>query len=129
VIGDDTEEGTGEGEGVGVGDEEGRQRDRDRLENLISQISTLAQPGVAQTQQMGPAQIRYMYDIGGDSIFANPQQEALFASPYGARTAQAPVIQNNVNFPSFNPIAKKQKGGIIERNDDLLRLLQILGEY
>jgi len=78
---------------------------------------------------MGPAQIRYMYDIGGDSIFANPQQEALFASPYGARTAQAPVIQNNVNFPSFNPIAKKQKGGIIERNDDLLRLLQILGEY
>jgi hypothetical protein len=49
-----------------------------------------------------PLELEYQYDIGGDSIFANPQQAALFSSPYGKAAAQ---------------------GGLIDRNEDLLRLI------
>ena len=48
------------------------------------------------------AELKYQYDIGGDSIFANPQQAALFGNPYGKAAAQ---------------------GGLIDRNEDLLRLI------
>ena len=47
-------------------------------------------------------ELKYQYDIGGDSIFANQQQAALFSNPYGKAAAQ---------------------GGLIDRNEDLLRLI------
>ena len=47
-------------------------------------------------------ELKYQYDIGGDNIFANQQQAALFANPYGKAAAQ---------------------GGLIDRNEDLLRLI------
>ena len=75
-----------------------------------------------QMQQMGmfdgakttvtnpdPFQLDYTYDIGGTSIFANPQQETLFATPYGDPRG------TTRNFA--------QGGQVIDRNDMLLKLL------
>jgi len=56
-----------------------------------------------------PFQLDYTYDIGGTSIFANPQQEALFATPYGDPRG------TTRNFA--------QGGQVIDRNDMLLKLL------
>ena len=39
-----------------------------------------------------PARIGYVYDIGGSSIFATPQQEQMFISPY----AQGGVVEDDV---------------------------------
>ena len=65
-----------------------------------------------------PARIDYLYDISGDSIFATPQQEQLFASPYGRRTVQQPTQQ-----PVQPTRLAAAKGGLLRRNDELLRLL------
>ena len=54
----------------------------------------------------------YLYDF--ESVFANPQQEALFGSPYGAA-------------PTANPRGGSfAQGGQIEDKNDML--LRILGE-
>ncbi len=60
-----------------------------------------AQQRVATTQQKGVAEIDYLYDISGESIFATPQQQSLFASPYA-------------------------RGGAVKDSTD--RLLKIIGE-
>ena len=60
-----------------------------------------AQQRIATTQQKGVAEIDYLYDIGGESIFATPQQQSLFASPYA-------------------------RGGAVKDSTD--RLLKIIGE-
>jgi hypothetical protein len=52
--------------------------------------------------------IDYLFDVYGDEIFATPQQKELFTSPYGSRT----------NLPQ-----RAARGGMIEQNDELLRLL------
>jgi hypothetical protein len=65
-----------------------------------------------------PARIDYLYDISGDSIFATPQQEQLFASPYGRRAVQQPTQQ-----PVQPTRLAAAKGGLLRRNDELLRLL------
>jgi hypothetical protein len=67
-----------------------------------------AQPTVATTQQMGVADIDYLYDF--DSIFATPQQEQFYASPFGGYG------------PSGFGVAAA-KGGLLKRNDELLKLL------
>tara|TARA_R110000737_G_scaffold98141_3_gene132367 strand:- start:977 stop:1390 length:414 start_codon:yes stop_codon:yes gene_type:complete len=65
------------------------------------------------------AQIDYFYDF--DTIFANPQQAQLFASPYGDVRQNQPV----------NPSDVKRKrgfseGGQVEDENDML--LRILGD-
>ena len=60
-----------------------------------------AQQRIATTQQKGVAEIDYLYDISGESIFATPQQQSLFASPYA-------------------------RGGAVKDSTD--RLLKIIGE-
>ena len=55
------------------------------------------------------AEIDYLFDVYGDEIFATPQQKELFASPYGSRTELPPQ--------------RVAKGGIIQTNDELLRLI------
>jgi len=69
-----------------------------------------------------PMNINYLYDIGGDNIFATDQQAALFGSPYdgsrsqpsGSRMGQ-PLLPNRTGFA--------QGGQIEDENDMLLRLL------
>lgn len=42
-----------------------------------------------------PLQLRYLYDISGPSIFATPQQEQMFVSPYGS-FARGGVVEEDV---------------------------------
>jgi len=79
-----------------------QQQERD-FEERARELATLqaAQQRTATTKQMGVAEIDYMYDLFGDSIFATPKQESLFTSPYA-------------------------KGGAVKDRTD--RLLKIIGE-
>ena len=65
----------------------------------------------------------YMYDIGGDSIFATPQQEGMFGSPFGQRDAMQPANQPLRPFSRASGFAQ---GGQVEDENDML--LRILGE-
>jgi predicted RNase H-like HicB family nuclease len=56
-----------------------------------------------------PFQLKYMYDIGGESIFATPTQESLFTSPYDTRRQATGFLS----------------GGMVEDETDAL--LRILG--
>jgi hypothetical protein len=68
------------------------------------------------------AQIDYLYDIGGDSIFATEQQAGLFASPYGTKRGQ-PQPANNPMGPMARASGFAQGGQVEDENDRLLRLL------
>jgi len=68
------------------------------------------------------AQIDYLYDIGGDNIFATEQQAGLFASPYGTRRVQ-PQPANNPMGPMARASGFAQGGQVEDENDRLLRLL------
>ena len=86
-----------------------QQQEQDIRERLEQEQQRLMQPRqVAPTDPIELAQIDYLFDVYGDEIFATPQQKELFTSPYGART----------DLPQ-----KAAKGGMIERNDELLRLI------
>ena len=55
------------------------------------------------------------YDFG--SIFGDPQQANIFASPYGTPTTRAPAQQGPLR-------GGFRKGGTVERNEELLRLIR-----
>ena len=65
----------------------------------------------------------YLYDIGGESIFATPQQESMFGSPFGQRDAMQPANQTLRPFSRASGFAQ---GGQVEDENDML--LRILGE-
>ncbi len=65
----------------------------------------------------------YLYDIGGESIFATPQQESMFGSPFGQRDAMQPANQPLRPFSRASGFAQ---GGQVEDENDML--LRILGE-
>jgi hypothetical protein len=76
-----------------------------------------------------PMNIDYLYDIGGDSVFATPQQAQLFGSPYGGTRAQQPA-QTPANS-AIQPRAQRRasgfsEGGQVEDENDML--LRILGD-
>ena len=64
------------------------------------------------------AEIKYAYDLYGDSIFATPEQEGLFITPYGARPSrQTPQTE------MMKPLAAAEGGLISNQTDELLKLL------
>ena len=67
--------------------------------------------------------LNYLYDIGGESIFATPQQEGMFGSPFGQRDAIQPANQPLRPFSRASGFAQ---GGQVEDENDML--LRILGE-
>ena len=77
----------------------------------------------ASVNTPGPMNIDYLYDIGGDSVFATPQQAGLFSSPYGPRQSAQPA---NSAFGPQPRAANFVKGGQVEDDND--RLLRMLGE-
>ncbi len=94
-------------------------RQRGNQEEFLRALA--ADPGrSASTQQMGTANIDYLYDIGGGSIFAPTNRTNLF-TPYGGSN----VVPVNPNPQQRQPRAAAQ-GGLLSRNDELLKLL---GEY
>jgi hypothetical protein len=70
----------------------------------------------ARTLEVDPINIEYLYDIGGESIFATPQQESLFTSPYGRRMLP----------PTTNIASGLKQGGQVEDETDML--LNIIGD-
>jgi predicted Zn-dependent protease with MMP-like domain len=81
-----------------------------RMGNLNTMMGMLGQAPDAGGQQVtvktpDPAKIGYIYDF--NSIFANPAQEKMFASPYGA-FAQGGVVRNDTD----------------DINDELLKMLK-----
>jgi hypothetical protein len=70
-----------------------------RMGNINSMMGMLGQANDIGGQQVtvkpsDPAKIGYMYDFG--SIFANPTQEKMFASPYG-NYAEGGMVEDDVN--------------------------------
>jgi predicted transcriptional regulator len=81
-----------------------------RMGNINTLMGMLGQAPDAGGQQVtaktpDPAKIGYIYDF--NSIFANPAQEKMFASPYGA-FAQGGVVRNDTD----------------DINDELLKMLK-----
>ena len=88
---------------------------QERGQERLARDLALYTPQTATTNQMGVANIDYLYDIGGDSVFAPNAGTNLF-SPYGPSN----VVQNRQ--PTRQPRAAAQ-GGLLSRNNELLRLL------
>jgi hypothetical protein len=81
-----------------------------RMGNLNTMMGMLGQAPDVGGQQVAvkapdPTKIGYIYDF--NSIFANPAQEKMFASPYGA-FAQGGVVRNDTD----------------DINDELLKMLK-----
>ena len=101
-------------------------RQRQGEEGLLRELLAAPTTKTAQTQQQGVANIDYLYDIGGADIFAPTNRTQRF-SPYGG-TNVVPINtpqQQQQQLSSFLT-PKRAKGGIIERNEALLK---ILGDY
>ena len=78
-----------------------------------------------QVKTPPPAQIDYVYDPFGESIFATPQQAAMFTDPYSPITSP-PTASPTGNMPITIPMQTAAGGGIIEDKTD--EILRILGE-
>ena len=63
---------------------QGQQLQRAGRINTLLGLSNIGRSAAQQPppKQVDPAKISYLYDISGESIFATPQQEQLFALPY-----------------------------------------------
>lgn len=69
-----------------------------------------------QVKTPPPAEIKYVYDPFEESVFATPQQEAMFTDPYSG------TLTNNM--PTTIPMQTAAKGGIIkDKTDEILRIL------
>ena len=95
-------------------------------QTALRDLASLEQQGAfkgAKTtvSSVDPMNIDYLYDF--NSVFANPSQESLFASPYSTTTRNKPA--NNSMGPT--PMASEfAKGGQVEDENDML--LKLLGE-
>ena len=102
--------------------------ERDRQDDLARQAKEEQEQYMNELQQLSRvdvttpdvAKIDYLYDLYGDSIFATPEQEALFASPYGARKRPTPMGAEGLNLA---PRAAAEGGLITDQTDELLKLL------
>ncbi len=93
--------------------------------NELAQLLGGASDAGGQRVDVTPGEklnLDYLYDISGDSIFANQQQEGLFASPYGNRRSQ-PQAANTPFGPLSRASGFAQGGQVEDENDRLLRLL------
>ena len=92
------------------------QADEERREEFARALNA---PGRKVTEQQAPlTDIGYIYDFGGDSIFANQQQQRFFdsASAYG----------DNFLTDIITPQQRRAKGGMIKDTTD--EILKIIGD-
>jgi len=83
---------------------------RDFLSMLLA-----SEEGKVDVKASPLADLGRAYDFG--SIFGDPQQANIFASPYGTPTTRAPAQQGPLR-------GGFRKGGTVERNEELLRLIR-----
>ena len=92
------------------------------LRDLVSLEQQGAFKGAKTTvSSADPMNIDYLYDF--NSVFANPSQEGLFASPYSTTTRNKPANNSMGPTPMASGFAK---GGQVEDENDML--LRLLGE-
>tara|TARA_R110002110_G_scaffold22800_5_gene87963 strand:- start:825 stop:7106 length:6282 start_codon:yes stop_codon:yes gene_type:complete len=103
------------------------QADKRRMQEQQQQqqLAQLMQATPVQVKTPPPAQIDYVYDPFGESIFATPQQAAMFTDPYSPITSP-PTASPTGNMPITIPMQTAAGGGIIEDKTD--EILRILGE-
>jgi len=92
------------------------QSDAERREEFAKAFTA---PGRKVTEQQAPlANIGYVYDFAGDSLFANQKQAELYgsASPYG----------DNFLTDIIMPKQRRAKGGMIQDTTD--EILKIIGD-
>ena len=98
------------------------QDQQQKLRDLVQMEELGAFRGAKTTvTEVDPMRINYLYDF--NSIFANPAQEGLFASPYSTTTRNKAANQPMGPMSSASGFAK---GGQVEDENDML--LRILGE-
>jgi len=92
-------------------------RKQEEAEKTEEFMKAFTAPGrtVTTSAAQDPADIRYFYDIGGDDIFANQQQDEFYsgASPFG----------DNFMNEILTPPRRKAKGGIIDETDEILKII------
>ena len=93
-------------------------QERERGQERFARDLALYEPQTRTTQQMGLANIDYLYDIGGSDIFAPTNKTQRF-SPYG--NSNVVPVQNQNQNP--NNVKRVAQGGLLKRNDSLLKLL------
>tara|TARA_R100001463_G_scaffold29232_1_gene66552 strand:- start:4391 stop:10141 length:5751 start_codon:yes stop_codon:yes gene_type:complete len=97
------------------------QQQQENLRDLLSMEQQGLFKGAKTTVSAAdPANIDYLYDF--NSIFANPSQQGLFASPYSTTTRNKTANQPMAPMPMASGFAK---GGQVEDENDML--LRILG--
>jgi len=91
--------------------------EREEEEKRDEFMKAFTAPGRTRTTTTpdDPADIKYFYDIAGDDIFANQQQDKFYgaASPFG----------DNFMNEILTPPRKKAKGGLIDETDEILKIL------
>ena len=97
-------------------DEENKRKEIAEAEDVLNQMSAMQQVSVKTPD---PMNIDYLYDF--NSIFANPNQEGLFGSPYGTNRQPA-----NTPMQPLNRASGFAEGGQVEDEND--RLLRLLGD-
>ena len=98
------------------------QDQQQKLRDLVSMEQQGLFKGAKTTvSSVDPMNIDYLYDFS--SVFANPSQEGLFASPYSTTTRNKAANQPTGPMPTASGFAE---GGQVEDENDML--LRILGE-
>lgn len=98
------------------------QQQQENLRDLLSMEQAGLFKGAKTTvSSADPMNIDYLYDFS--SIFANPSQQGLFASPYSTTTRNKAANQPTGPMPTASGFAK---GGQVEDENDML--LRILGD-
>ncbi|MAO24840.1 MAG: hypothetical protein CMJ25_29185, partial [Phycisphaerae bacterium] len=98
------------------------QDQQQKLRDLVSMEEQGLFKGAKTTvSSADPMNIDYLYDF--NSVFANPSQEGLFASPYSTTTRNKAANQPMGPMPMASGFAK---GGQVEDENDIL--LRLLGE-
>ena len=91
--------------------------EREEEEKRDEFMKAFTAPGRTRTTTTpdDPADIKYFYDIAGDDIFANQQQDKFYgaASPFG----------DNFMNEILTPPRRKAKGGLIDETDEILKIL------
>ena len=109
---------------VVASDTEEDQDDESKKKQLSAAL--LAQSQAVTVKPPPVAEIDYMYDIGGDSIFATPKQESLMPSPFEANPEAVEGAMPRYQY--YDPKGGYQyaEGGVIEENtiDDLYEILR-----
>lgn len=110
-------------------DTESKRRNLSDLTQMLMSAEDLGGQRVS-VRTPDPVRLNYLYDFS--SIFANPSQASLFASPFGGTRAQpanaprAPMGTGLMNTGPMGPMgmaAGFAEGGAVEETDELLRIL------